>query len=299
MCEVNVDVDAISETMNKIFSVETLLTLGNITLRIVIVIVLARLLLSVVNNVIDRIMLGESRSRLIGRDEQRDKTVASLLKSVVWYVVYFVAGMMVLEAVGINTASLLAAAGIAGLAIGFGAQNLVKDVVSGFFILFEGQFRVGDYVGIGDIAGTVESTGLRTTWIRAFSGEIHIIPNGEVRKVTNYMGPAMRVLFNVPIALEEDVDRAINVLEEAFERGKETGELENVVDGPRILGVANIGENGVELMVWARAETMSQWALGRQLRKLIKETMDEHGIKMGYPRRHIMMEHHGDLDLGA
>src|SRR5690606_1629021 len=109
------------------------------------------------------------------------KTLASLLKSVGFYTVFFVAGMMVLESIGINTASLLAAAGVAGLAIGFGAQNLVKDVVSGFFILFEGQFRVGDYVGIGNVEGVVEQTGLRTTWIRSFGGEVHIIPNGEVR----------------------------------------------------------------------------------------------------------------------
>lgn len=292
-------VEVLRNMTADVFSIEGLVAMGSIVLRIVLVLALARIVLGISNKVIDRVLLGESRSRFVGRDEQRDKTVASLLKSVALYVVFFVAGIMVLETVGINTSSLLAAAGIAGLAIGFGAQNLVKDVVSGFFILFEGQFRVGDYVGIGNISGYVEHTGLRTTWVRAFSGEVHIIPNGEVRQVTNFMGPEMRVLFNVPIAFEEDVDRAIAILEEAFERGKETGVLEKVVSGPTVLGVANIGELGVELMIWAKAETMSQWALGRQLRKLIKETMDQHGIKLGYPRRHIMMEHRGAPTFGG
>lgn len=291
-------VELLREVSANIFTIEGLLSAGKIVLRIVVVLIIGRVVLSLAYNVIDRVFLGESR-RLVERDEQRDKTVASLLKSVSLYVVFFVGGMMVLEALGINTASLLATAGIAGLAIGFGAQNLVKDVVSGFFLLFEGQFRVGDYIGIGNISGFVEHTGLRTTWVRAFSGEVHIIPNGEVRQVTNYMGPEMRVLFNVPIAFEEDVDRAIAVLEEAFERGKETGVLEKVVSGPTVLGVGNIGEAGVELMIWAKAETMAQWALGRQLRKLIKETMDEHGIKLGYPRRHIMTEPRGGVDFGG
>lgn len=291
--------ESLRDVAANVFSIEGLLALGAIVLRIGIILVLARMVLGIGNKVIDRLLLGEARSRFVGRDEQRDKTVASLLKSVSLYVVFFVGGIMVLETLGINTGSLLAAAGIAGLAIGFGAQNLVKDVVSGFFILFEGQFRVGDYVGIGNIAGYVEHTGLRTTWVRAFSGEVHIIPNGEVRQVTNFMGPEMRVLFNVPIAFEEDVDRAIAILEEAFERGKETGVLEKVVAGPTVLGVGNIGELGVELMIWAKAETMSQWALGRQLRKLVKETMDEHGIKLGYPRRHIMMEHRSAPEFGG
>lgn len=288
--------EALGNAVTGVSSLDGLLTVGRVLLQVVVVLVMARVLLGLINRVVDHVLLGEGRRRwAAGRDEQRDKTVASLLKSISYYSVFFIAGIMVLESIGINTASLLAAAGVAGLAIGIGAQNLVKDVVSGFLILFEGQFRVGDYVGIGDVRGFVEQTGLRTTWVRAYSGEVHIIPNGEVRKVTNFMGPEMRAMFDVPIAFEEDVDRAIAVLEEAFERAKEAGVLENLVAGPRVLGVSNIGEAGVELRIWARAEPLSQWALGRQLRKLVKETLDEHGIKLGYPRRYVMM----DLPGGA
>lgn len=281
--------EAVWGAVNGVFTLEGLTAVGKVIAQIVIIFILARLLLGVIHRVIDHVLVNESRRGLLGRDTQRDKTVASLLKSVSFYAVFFIAGMMALEAIGINTASLLAAAGVAGLAIGIGAQNLVKDVVSGFFIVFEGQFRVGDYVGIGDVRGFVEQTGLRTTWIRTYSGEVHIIPNGEVRKVVNYMGPEMRVMFDVPISFEEDVDRAIAALEEAFERAREEGVLEKLVAGPKVLGVSNIGEAGVDLRIWARAEPLHQWALGRQLRKLVKQTLDEHGIKLGYPRRHIMM----------
>lgn len=293
--------EALANAVNGVTSLDGLLGVGKVILQILIVFVSARLLLGVINRVIDHFLLGENRTRLMGRDEQRDKTVASLLKSVVLYTVFFVAGLMVLESIGINTASLLAAAGVAGLAIGIGAQNLVKDVVSGFFIVFEGQFRVGDYVGIGDVRGFVEQTGLRTTWIRTYSGEVVIIPNGEVRTVTNFMGPEMRTMFDVPIAFEEDAEKVIGILEEAFERAKEAGELERLVAGPKVLGVSHIGEAGFDLRIWARAEPLGQWALGRQLRKLVKETLDEHGIKLGYPRRHIMMqqreEEFGEADV--
>ena len=281
--------ETLANSLNGLTVADGLLAVGKVLLQIAVILVIARLLLGIINRVIEHMLLRDDPRRPAVRDEQRAKTLASLLKSVSFYTVFFVAGMMVLESIGINTASLLAAAGVAGLAIGFGAQNLVKDVVSGFFILFEGQFRVGDYIGIGNVEGVVEQTGLRTTWIRSFGGEVHIIPNGEVRQVTNFMGHGMRAMFSVPIAFEEDVERAIAVLEEAFEKAHEEGALENLVAGPKVLGVTNIGEAGVELSIWAQAEAMSQWALGRQLRKLVKETLDAHGIKLGYPRRHVMM----------
>jgi len=281
--------ETLANSLNGLTVADGLLAVGKVLLQIAVILVIARLLLGIINRVIEHMLLRDDPRRPAVRDEQRAKTLASLLKSVSFYTVFFVAGMMVLESIGINTASLLAAAGVAGLAIGFGAQNLVKDVVSGFFILFEGQFRVGDYVGIGNVEGVVEQTGLRTTWIRSFGGEVHIIPNGEVRQVTNFMGYGMRAMFSVPIAFEEDVERAMAVLEEAFEKAREEGALENLVAGPKVLGVTNIGEAGVELSIWAQAEAMSQWALGRQLRKLVKETLDAHGIKLGYPRRHVMM----------
>ena len=253
--------EAVWGAVNGVFTLEGLTAVGKVIAQIVIIFILARLLLGVIHRVIDHVLVNESRRGFSVATRKETRRSPRFLKSVSFYAVFFIAGMMALEAIGINTASLLAAAGVAGLAIGIGAQNFVKDVVSGFFIIFEGQFRVGDYVGIGDVRGFVEQTGLRTTWIRTYSGEVHIIPNGEVRKVVNYMGPEMRVMFDVPISFEEDVDRAIAALEEAFERAHE-GVLEKLVAGPKVLGVSNIGEAGVDLRIWARADRCISGRLG-------------------------------------
>src|SRR5690606_14347144 len=129
-------------------------------LHILIIIVLARLAIGIGSRVIDHAFVASNgRTRFARWDDKRARTIASLVKSVAYYTIYFVAGVMILDGLGINTASLLAAAGIAGLAIGFGAQNLVQDVVAGFFILFEGQFQVGDYISTAGVSGIVEHIG--------------------------------------------------------------------------------------------------------------------------------------------
>lgn len=278
------------EDLSRIFSVANLMLVGRTLLSILLIIVLARVALTVGSRIIDRIFgTTNGKTRFAHLDEKRALTVASLIKSVTYYTVYFVAGVMILEGLGINTASLLAAAGIAGLAIGFGAQNLVKDVVAGFFILFEDQFQVGDYITAAGVSGIVEHTGLRTTWVRAFDGALHIIPNGEMGQVTNHMGPAMRVMFQVAIPYEADVDKAIEALEQAFEKIREAGELPDLVAGPTVLGVNELSERGVELLIWAQAKTMKQWAMTREVRKRVKQILDAHGIPVAFPRRMLVL----------
>ncbi|HLT57142.1 MAG: mechanosensitive ion channel family protein [Limnochordales bacterium] len=284
--------------LSQAFSLEGLLRGGRTLLVILVIVLLARIAVAIGNRIIDHVFLAvNGRTRFAQLDEKRARTVASLIKSLAFYTIYFIAGVMVLDQLGINTASLLAAAGVAGLAIGFGAQNLVKDVVSGFFILFEGQFQVGDYITTAGVSGIVEATGLRTTWIRAFDGALHIIPNGEMRQVTNHMGPAMRVMFQVAIPYEADVDRAIAALQEGFDALRESGELPDIVDGPTVLGVQELSERGVELLIWARAKTMTQWAMTRELRKRVKQILDAEGIPVAFPRR-LLVVNQGALGVG-
>lgn len=286
--------EMLKNTFGQLFSLSTLTSIAQAAVRVVVIAILAKIALSVGHRIIDRVFhFKPDTHRWRNWDEKRAKTVSSLVKSVVNYTVYFVAGVMVLDTIGLNTSSLLAAAGIAGLAVGFGAQNLVKDVVSGFFILVENQFQVGDYVTVAGVSGTVEYTGLRTTWIRSFSGEVQIIPNGEMRKVTNHMGPKMRVLVNLAIAHEEDPNRAIEVLTKAFERAKERGELDDFVAGPRVLGIQNIGEDGIELGLWGQAKTMRQFEMTRVIRAMARQALVDAGIRTGYVRRHVLLD--GDL----
>jgi len=274
---------------SRFLSLETLLRGGRLVLTIVVVVILARLAMGLLSRVIDRVFAATNgRTRFARLDEKHALTVASLIKSITHYTVYFIAGVMILDVFGIDTSSLLAAAGIAGLAIGFGAQNLVRDVVSGFFILFEGQFKVGDYITTAGVSGIVEHTGLRTTWVRSFDGAVHIIPNGEMRQVTNHMGPAMRVMFQVAIPYEADVDKAIAALEEGFTALQASGELPDLLEGPKVLGVQELSERGVELLIWAQAKTMTQWAMTRELRKRVKMILDAHGIPVAFPRRMVV-----------
>src|SRR5699024_6993326 len=152
--------------------------------------------------VIDRTM-NRRKKGIFYADEKKINTLSTVLKNIIKYIFYFIGLVMVLDMFNISTSSILATAGIGGLAIGFGAQSLVKDIITGFFILFEDQFSVGDYVKIGEYEGIVEELGVRVTKIRDFSGELHIIPNSNIGAVTNRTRGAMRALVKVSVAYEE------------------------------------------------------------------------------------------------
>ncbi|HHV62841.1 MAG TPA: mechanosensitive ion channel family protein [Firmicutes bacterium] len=271
-------------------------------LRIVVIIVLAIILVRLSGTMIETV-LSRARGAQNGKkpyfDERKLKTLEPLLKSVARYVIYFFAGVAIIGEFGIDTTSLLAGAGLAGLAVGFGAQNLVRDVINGFFILFEDQFGVGDYVAINDVSGIVEDMGLRVTRVRDFGGQLHIIPNSQISKVTNFMGAAMRVLFEVGIAYETDVERALKLLSEDFEKAKV--EIEGIVEGPTVLGVSDFADSAIKLMIIAKTKPMEQWRVERELKLRIKQLFDREGIGIPYPHHHVILErdpreaHAGDL----
>ncbi len=234
--------------------------------------------------VVDRLFSLRPDSPFLRLDEKRARTLAALARSVLRYVVGIATVLTILtvflrEAV----APVLGAAGILGLAVGFGAQNLVRDVISGFFILYEDQFQVGDHVVLGGVEGIVEEIGLRATRIRAFSGDLHYLPNGTIDQVTNKSRGSQRVLEEVAIAYEEDVDRALEVLQAACE--ELAREEPAWTEGPRPLGVQNLAESGVTLLVWGQTEPGSQWQQARELRRRIKKAFDSAGIEIPYPRR--------------
>jgi len=251
--------------------------------KIVAVIFIARLAIVVGNRLIDEFLERRATYGTFLGGERRLTTVGGIAKSILRYTLYFFAGVTVLSLLGIDPSSILVGAGVAGLAVGFGAQNLVRDVISGFFILFEDQFAVGDYVVIGDKDGIVEEMGLRTTRIKAFGGETHVIPNGKIELVTNYSRGPMRVLFEVEIAYEEDTHRAIELAQGVLDRF--AAESEVIVEGPTVLGVSKLGSSGVALMVWAKVKPMEQWAVERELKLRLKQAFDKLGVEIPYPRR--------------
>lgn len=264
-----------------------LLNASGVLIRIAVTLLIAYLIIKAANSAIDGIILKRRPEHAQLFDERKAKTLSSLLRSVVRYIVYAFAMIAILRQVGIDTTGLLAGAGLAGLAIGFGAQSLVRDIINGFFILFEDHFAVGDYVSVGDVSGIVESVGLRVTRIRGFGGELHIIPNGQVDKVVNHMGSAMRVLFSVVVGYGTDIDRVINVLNDDFENAKQ--ELPDIVEGPTVLGIKELGDSGIELLILARTKPMQQWQVERVLKKRVKNVFDREGIIIPYRRMEVLI----------
>lgn len=171
-------------------------------------------------------------------------------------------------------------ASIGGVALGFGSQNLVKDVVNGFFILFEDQYSVGDYITIGKSSGIVESIELRVTKIRSFKGDLHIIPNGNISEVTNHSRGPISINVNVSIAYEENIDDATKVINIACDEFSKDNE--DIVEKPKVVGITELGSSGVNIRVSGKVKPMKQWANENQLRKYVKEALDKAEIEIPY-----------------
>jgi small conductance mechanosensitive channel len=262
-----------------------------IVLNIILILILIKIIIRISFILIERFFKNQSKLRF-GMNEKKAKTLSELLKSILRYVLYFIAIISILEIIWPNVKTTLALTGVFGVAVGFGSQSLVKDVIAGFFILFEDQFGVGDYVVIEGLSGNVETLGLRVTKIRDFSGDLHIIPNGSISKVTNKTRGNMRALVDVNIAYEEDIDNVTSIIAEVISAIKE--EFSEIIEGPEILGVTNFSESGVTVRIVAKTLPMMQWKIEFELRKRIKSALDINNIKMGYPKR-IILDNRGEV----
>jgi small conductance mechanosensitive channel len=247
-------------------------------LRILLLMVLGHLAIRFGSAIVNRIMVGRKPGM---PGSPRVRTMAALLRSVLRYTIDFVVLVSALELLDIRTSSVLAGAGIIGLALGFGAQNLVKDVIAGFFILFEDQFAVGDYVTIAGITGTVEEVGLRSTRLRGFGGEAHVIPNGIIDRSANMSRGNTLALVDVPVSAEEKIGQVSQVLKDAL---AQIAQSESAVrEGPELLGPVGLSEKGVTLRITARTAPLEHWALERRIRTVVKEAFEREGIKFPLP----------------
>jgi len=214
--------------------------------------------------------------------ERRHLTILRLLQSVISYTVYFSAIIAILSVMHIYITGLLAGAGILGLAVGFGAQSLVKDVITGFFIIFEDQFGVGDYIKITATEGTVLEIGLRTTKIKGASGEINIIPNGLITEVVNYSINNSIAVIDVSVAYNSDIAKAEKLIEQYLETLPVNHE--EVVTKPTLLGVQNVVGAEVTLRISVETLPMQHFAVSRMIRRDIKDIFDHNGIEIPYPK---------------
>ncbi|HYE81891.1 MAG TPA: mechanosensitive ion channel family protein [Clostridia bacterium] len=253
-------------------------------MKAVVVVVIGRISISILNRVIMNVFKLYPKFKA---DEKKASTLTGILKSIVKYTIYAIVIISVLNVFNIPTAPLLATAGLGGLAIGFGAQSLVKDVFTGFFILFEDQYGVGDLVTIGSMEGTVEDMGLRITKIREFNGDLHIIPNGEIKTVTNHSRGDSLAIIDVGIAYEMDTERAIAVLREMAE-WYYNNNSESIVEAPNVLGITKFNESEVVIRTVVRTKPLMHWKTERELRKHILEAFKEKSIEIPYPKRVII-----------
>jgi small conductance mechanosensitive channel len=220
--------------------------------------------------------------------EKRQKTLASLFDAVLTITLLVIAALMIFQALGFAVGPLLASAGIAGVAIGLGAQSLVKDVLSGVFIILERQFSVGDVVRIGANSGAVEELNLRTVVLRDGDGGVHIIPNGQIDRVTVLTRDWSRLQLDLDIGYDADIDKAIAVLQRVFTTYA-TAHADLVIEPPEVLGVQNLAESSVQIRVWMKMLPGKQWAAGRELRALVKKAFDEAGIEIPFPQRTVWL----------
>ncbi|SDZ96187.1 small conductance mechanosensitive channel [Thalassobacillus cyri] len=269
------------------------ITMAKGLFRIIMIVVVSLTIIKVAKKIVLK-YFSEKRRGPFSIPKRREATLVKLVENTLTYIVYLYALMMILETFGFNIGALLAGAGVAGLAIGFGAQNLVRDVITGFFIIFEDQFSVGDFVRISGIEGFVEEIGLRTSKIKSWTGELHIIPNGAITQVTNYSIHNSIAVVDVSIAYEEDIDQAEKVIAELLEELPDKYEM--MITTPELLGIQNLAASDVQMRVIAETYPMEHWAVGRALRKEIKNRLDDKGIEIPFPRLVMYSRHEAESE---
>ncbi len=213
----------------------------------------------------------------------RTKTLEKLSINIFSYVLLFIVVTIVIGLFDYDVTALIAGAGLVGLAIGFGAQGLVSDVVTGFFLLLEKQLEVEEYVTVAGIDGVVEEVGLRTTRLRSFDGTVHYIPNREIGSLSNHSRSNMQALVDIGISYNDNIDKAITVIQDVCDRV--AADDETVVEGPDVIGVQSLGDSDVVIRVISKTKNMEQWGLERKLRKGIKEALDANGIEIPFPHQ--------------
>jgi small conductance mechanosensitive channel len=235
--------------------------------------------------------LGQPQPGALTAHEQRTRTLTGLLRSVGRVVIAVIFLFMLMSAVGLDLGPLLAGAGVLGLAISFGAQSLVKDVISGLFILIENQFGVGDVVRIEGVSGAVERMTLRVVILRDVHGVVHIVPNGEIKKVSNLTRTWARAVLDVGVAYKEDTDHVVRVMREVGAGLWEDPEWRPLLVEPvEVPGIESFDESQVTIRLMAKTLPLKQWDVARELRRRLKQRFDAEGIEIPYPHQKVVWE---------
>ncbi len=251
--------------------------------------------------------IGERVIRLSADDDpstesERERRVTTLVQIITFAartLIIIIGGMTIIKELGIDIGPILAGAGILGLAIGFGSQALVKDLVSGFFLIMENQIRVGDVVRIGSTAGLVEKITLRTVVLRDLDGIVHTIPNGVIEILSNMTYGWSRANLDIGVAYKEDIDKVMKVLEDLGQKMYEEKKYKNVIlEKPTILGVNSLDDSAVTIKMIIKTAPLKQWEVAREFRRRVKNEFDRLGIEIPFPHQTVYIRQDEDLTIG-
>ena len=259
---------------------------------------LYRLMKTALPGIVESSMSSRGKGRKAREDlARRVQTLCGMLSTIVGIIIVIVASFMILGELGVDVTPLLATAGVAGIAIGLGAQSLIKDMIAGLFILMEDQYNKGDVVKVAGIAGLVEDVTLKRTVLRDLDGIVHTIPNGEIKIASNYTKEYSRMNLDVPVAYGENLERVIEVINRVGQdMAKDPLWGPKLRSAPQSLGVNKFGESGVEIKVLGDTKPMMQWEITREFRLRIKKAFDQEHIEIPFP--HLRL-YYGQTDSGS
>lgn len=216
----------------------------------------------------------------VERTRQRAETLGTLLRSISTLVIIVIALLMIMSTIGLPLGPLLASAGVGGIALGFGAQSLVKDFLSGLFMIAEDQYGVGDYIDAGDVTGTVEDVTLRITRIRDASGQVWYVPNGQIKRIGNLSQGWSTAFVDIPVNYDEDPGRALGVLQTVVDDiDNDPQWTEVLLDKPQVLGVESVTGQTMLLRIMIKTEPNQQWGVQRDIRERAKDALAAAGVK--------------------
>ena len=255
-------------------------------IKIILVVVITLILIKVIKVASSRLSSMFLKKRTDEESEKRAKTLASVIQNFLIILTLVVAAITIIGQLGIEIAPLLATAGIAGVAIGFAGQSLIKDIINGFFLLLWDQIRVGDYVQLSDRRGLVEMINLKMTVIRDFNGNVHYIPNGGIDVVTNMTKDYSRYLFEIGVAYREDVDEVIDVIKEVDnELRKDPDFKEDILEPIEIFGLDEFADSALVIKARTTTKPLKQWRIKREFNKRLKKKFDQLDIEIPFPHR--------------
>ncbi|TWT00618.1 mechanosensitive ion channel family protein [Planomicrobium sp. CPCC 101079] len=283
---------ATEQTKEVIFNQELWFDVGTVALKVVVIMIAAGIIVRLLKMIVRKSFAVRIKGPL-KYNERRQQTLSKLLENVTAYVIYFMAIIAVLSSFNIDVRGLIAGAGVLGLAVGFGAQNLVRDVITGFFIIFEDQFSVGDFVRIGAAEGTVEEIGLRTTKVKGYTGELFIFPNGNITDVVNFSINNSIAVVDVNVAYNADINKVEALIQEFL--GTLQDKYEQIIKPPEFLGVQSLTPTEMVVRVVAETLPMQHFAVSRGIRRDLKEFLDANNVEVPLP--HMVMMQRQPVDL--